>query len=38
MKQTGTVAARELGIRGKGERLADLPADLQIRQFPKEVA
>lgn len=38
VKQTGTVAARELGVRGKGEDLADLPADLRIRQYPKEPA
>jgi protein gp37 len=37
-KQTGTQAARELAIKGKGETFEDLPADLRIRQFPRAYA
>lgn len=33
-QQLGTAAARQLGLRGKGEHLDDLPPDLRIRQFP----
>ena len=34
-KQLGTVAARELGFRGKGTDLEQIPADLRIREFPR---
>jgi protein gp37 len=37
VKQLGSAAARELGVRGKGEQLDDLPADLRIREFPADV-
>lgn len=33
-KQLGTQTARQLGVRGKGENLADIPADLRIRELP----
>lgn len=33
-KQTGTEAARALGISGKGDKFDELPADLQIREYP----
>lgn len=35
LKQLGTQAARELGVRGPGSELADLPADLAIRELPR---
>lgn len=35
IKQTGTVAARQFGIVGKGDDLGDLPEDLRIRAFPQ---
>jgi protein gp37 len=34
-KQTGTVAARKLGIRGSGDQWEDLPGDLAIRELPR---
>jgi protein gp37 len=35
-KQLGTPLAKAIGVAGKGERLADIPEDLRIRQMPEE--
>lgn len=34
MKQLGTALADEKGIRGKGDKLDQLPRDLQVREYP----
>ena len=34
-KQLGTPLAKKLGAAGKGERLADIPEDLRIREMPE---
>jgi len=36
-KQLGTVAAKQLGLTGKGDRWEDLPAEFQIREYPRLV-
>ena len=35
VKQMGTVWARENGVRGKADRIEDLPSDMRIRRFPE---
>jgi len=36
-KQLGTVLAGELGVRGTGHRLDDLPAEFRIQQYPDTI-
>lgn len=36
-KQTGTVAARDLGLSGKGTNADAVPPDLAVRQYPRDL-
>jgi protein gp37 len=36
-KQTGVLLARELGITGRGSNIDEIPEDLRVREFPKEL-